>query len=138
MSLIILIISFATMRLQRLQGEDGEHRVGSIICPAQHPLCRGIVEVPLLLTVDRTAPAHQMIEPIILQGSGDPSTHLAGGIAPTVITSGVVDGPLARTGGRGSGLGEVAQLMGMRTIYEFTIDTLPKYAVMAYKEKALN
>jgi hypothetical protein len=79
------------------KGEDGEHRVGPIVCAAQHPLARGIIEVPLLLTIDRTTPAHQVIQTIVLQGSRDPSTHLAGCIAPTVITSRIIDGSLART-----------------------------------------
>ena len=97
------------------------HRVGPIIRPTQHALTRGIVEVPFLLTIDRTTPPHQMIQPIILQGAGDPSSELTGRIAPTIITSRVIHRSLARTGWRGGGLRQVAQLMGMGTI---TIEVL--------------
>ena len=90
--------------------------VPSYIGTTQHPLPRRIVEVPFLLTIDRTAPPHQTIEPIVLEGAGDPSSYLAGRVAPTIIGARVVHRPLARTGRRRGGLRQVAELVGMRTI----------------------
>ncbi len=62
-----------------------------------HLLPGGIVEIPLLLAIDRTAPAHEMIQPVVLQGAGDAITDLAGRVAPTVIAAHVIDRALART-----------------------------------------
>ena len=98
------------------KGEDRDDRVGAIVRATQHAFARRIVEVPLLLTIDRATPAHQVILPIVLERAGDAVAYLARGVAPTVIRARIVHRALAGTrGGRGD-LRQVAQLVGMRTI----------------------
>ncbi|MBA2395050.1 MAG: hypothetical protein H0V70_20160 [Ktedonobacteraceae bacterium] len=62
-----------------------------------------------------------MIQPIVLEGTGDAVAHLAIGIAPTVIRARIVHRSLARARGRRGRLGQIAQLVRMGTI---TIEVL--------------
>ena len=98
------------------KGKDGDDRVGSIIRSAQGAFTGGIVQVPLLLAIDRTTPPHQMITSIVLERAGDASPELTGRVAPTIIAARVVHRALARAGRRGGRLRQIAQLMGMGTI----------------------
>ena len=107
--------------LLHAKGEDGDDRVGPIIRSAQDPFARGVVQVPLLLAIDRATPAHQVILSIILERAGDAVAHLAVRVAPTVIGPRIVHRALAGTRGRRGGLRQVAQLVGMGTI---TIEVL--------------
>ena len=72
------------------KGKDGDDRAGPVVGAPQHPLPRGIVEVPFLLSVDRTVPAHEMVQAIVGQRSRDAIAYLGRHVAPTVIRSTVV------------------------------------------------
>ena len=98
------------------KGVDGQRRVGAIIGAAQHAFTRGIVEIPLLLTVGRAAPVQQVIQRIVGRTLGRATPLLAGHVAPGVVAAGVVDGAFTGTGGARRDLRQVAQLVRVAAV----------------------